>query len=174
MSIPSNVEVGFSLGSNLGERLQHLITARRALLALPGVEELAASPVYETEPVDVPEQFGELKYLNCVLILRASLSPEKWLKECKRIEYMEGRRRSDERNAPRPIDVDLLYAGDVLMNERDLVLPHPRWAQREFVVRPLAEVRPDLILPGTELRVSCLRDQLAGSGGLHLFSATWD
>ena len=141
------MEVGLSLGSNLGDRLKHLCAARRDLLAFEDTHLLAQSPVYETEPVDVAPEFHDLAYLNAVLVIDTSLSPIELRRRIAALEAALGRVRVDDRNAPRPVDVDMIYAGDVVSADAEVTLPHPRWFERRFVVEPLADVRPRLVLP---------------------------
>lgn len=84
-----------------------------------------------------------------------------------------GRVRTGDRNAPRIIDIDILYAGDFIVHEPGLVLPHPRWAEREFVVQPLADVRPDLVLPGTGSKVREVLEAVKGTGGVVRVGGEW-
>ena len=142
------VEAGFSLGSNLGDRLGYLRAARDRLAAAPGARLAAQSPVYETEPVGVKPEFRHLKYLNAVVIVVSDLDAAAWLERLDAIERDLGRVRTDDRFAPRTADIDLIYRGDSAIDGGGLVVPHPRWMQRRFVVQPLADVRPGLVLPG--------------------------
>lgn len=142
------MEAGFSLGSNDGDRMRLMSEAKRRILALPGVQEAGTSPLYETEPVGVAPEFAHLKFLNAVLIVTSEFTAMEWLDHLHRIERELGRVRNGDRNAPRPIDVDIIYAGDARIDSGGVVVPHPRWTQRRFVVQPLADVRPDLSLPG--------------------------
>lgn len=142
------VEAGFSLGSNLGDRLGYLRAARDRLAAVPGARLAAQSPVYETEPVGVKPEHRHLKYLNAVVIVAADLDAAGWLERLDAIERELGRVRTDDRYAPRTADIDLIYHGDSAVDGGGLVVPHPRWMQRRFVVQPLADVRPALVLPG--------------------------
>ncbi len=167
------MEVGLSLGSNRGDRLAHFLEARRRIWACPGVQKVACSSVYETEPVGVKEEYQHLTFLNAVLIVEDDRGPEAWLSEIGAIEASMGRERTEERNAPRPIDIDILYVGDFMIHEPGLVLPHPRWADREFVVRPLAEIRPDLVLPGTGLVVREVLRGFGESNDVKVFKAKW-
>ena len=166
------MEIGLSLGSNLGDRLAQLREARRSIRALDGVRLLAASPVYETEPVDVASRYQSLPFLNAVLIVSVSGEIGPFAQQLAAIESALGRQRGAERNAPRTIDIDVIYADDLQMESPGLMLPHPRWAQRRFVAQPLADVRSELVLPGDARRV---RDVLAGLQGqtLSLFAAEW-
>lgn len=147
MSAP--LEIGLSLGANLGDRAAALIDAVKRLRAGSDWMEQALSAIYETEPVEVPDRFSGLAYYNAVAIGwfsgRDLARLSDWIH---RIEADGGRVRGPERNAPRPLDIDVIYAGTRVIAEPDLRVPHPRWVERRFVVEPLAEVRPDLCLPG--------------------------
>jgi 2-amino-4-hydroxy-6-hydroxymethyldihydropteridine diphosphokinase len=157
------MECGFSLGSNLGDRLASLRAARRRLAALPGVRELAAAPIYETEPVGVQPEFRHLPFLNTVVILEGEHTPAEWRRLTAQIEDELGRVRSADRFAPRTLDIDVLYVGDCCVDEGGLVIPHPRWRLRRFVLQPLADVRPHLLLPGaTQTVVQTLEHLPAG------------
>jgi 2-amino-4-hydroxy-6-hydroxymethyldihydropteridine diphosphokinase len=150
------MEVGIGLGSNLGERLEALRSGVRAVGALPAVRILAVSPVYETEPVDVPAAFRHLPYLNAALAVACAASLPRLAADLRAIEEALGRVRGSERNAPRALDLDLIYAGEVVLQTAELTLPHPRWAARRFVVAPLADIRPTLIVPGQRRSVSAI------------------
>jgi 2-amino-4-hydroxy-6-hydroxymethyldihydropteridine diphosphokinase len=143
----------------VGDRLDHLRRAARRIAALPGVRIVAVAPVYETEPVGARPEYAGLSFLNTVLILDALDALDALSDAIHRIEADLGRRREADRNAPRTIDIDVLYAGDTCRADGKLDLPHPRWAERRFVVQPLADVRPDLVLPGANRTVA---EQLAG------------
>jgi 2-amino-4-hydroxy-6-hydroxymethyldihydropteridine diphosphokinase len=135
-----------SLGSNLGDRWAHL---REAVAGLPDV--VAVSPVYETEPVGGPA--GQGPFLNAVVELDTELSPRDLLEVARRLEAAAGRRRV-EHHGPRTLDVDVLLVGDVVVDEPDLVVPHPRMHERRFVLRPLADLAPDLLPEDAEERAA--------------------
>ena len=166
-------EYGISLGSNLGDRLAHLQAARRQLLALAGTHQMAASPVYETEAVEVAPEHRHLAFLNAVLIVQSTLPPPEFLQELNAIEASIGRQRGPDRNAPRPIDLDIIYAGQLVLDTAGLILPHPRWMQRRFVVQPLADVRPDLALPNAAHPVKIVLLSLPDRPNVVLFSRIW-
>ncbi len=147
-------EIGLSIGGNMGDRMAHLRMATLEISKIPGVTLLAASPIYETEPVGVKEEYRDMPYLNAVLIVQSTLPLNDFSAAIHTIEGKLGRVRMDDRFAPRTIDVDILYAGDTIRAEDDLTLPHPRWAERRFVLQPLSDVRPDLIIPGSDRTVS--------------------
>lgn len=130
------------LGSNLGDREGHLRRAIEALSATPGVGSVVLSSILETVPIGGPPQKD---YLNAVVRCETSLTPQALLGELLRIEVALGRVRHVV-NGPRTIDLDLLMYGQVHLNESDLQLPHPRLQDRRFVIEPLAELEPDLLL----------------------------
>ncbi len=132
------------LGANLGDRLTSLQRAVD-LLAAEGVRASASSRVWETEPVGGPA--GQPAFLNAVVRVETSLSPEDLLAACHRVESELGRVR-DVRWGPRTIDVDVLLYDDVTTTEPDLAIPHPRMTERLFVVLPLLDIDPDPTLPG--------------------------
>lgn len=134
------------LGSNVGDRRAAL---RRAVASLPDVE--AVSPLYETEPVGGPPE--QRPYLNLVVELATERTPRELLELGGRLEEAAGRVRG-ERFGPRPLDVDVLLAGDQKLEEPDLVVPHPRMWERRFVLAPLADLAPELVPEGWETRVS--------------------
>lgn len=125
------------LGSNVGDRLGHL---RRALAGLPDV--VAVSQVYETDPVGGPP--GQGPYLNAVVELDTELGPRELLAVARRLEDEGGRTRS-VRWGPRTLDVDVLLVGDLVVDDADLVVPHPRMWERRFVTEPLGELAPELV-----------------------------
>ena len=157
------LEIGLSLGSNLDQRLEHLREAVRRLAALPRTRITAKAPVYETEPVEVKPEYRDLAYLNTVVILESDMALTDFSDAIHRIESDMGRVRTEDRNAPRPIDIDVLYAGQIERADGLLDLPHPRWAQRRFVVQPLADVRPHLRLPGETRSMAEILDHLPAS-----------
>lgn len=148
------MEIGLSLGSNLNHRLENLREATNRIGSLPGTRVLAKAPVYETEPVGVKQEYATLHYLNTVVIIETDMALADLSNAIHQIEADMGRIRTEDRNAPRAIDIDVLYAGEIERADGILDLPHPRWAQRRFVVQPLADVRPHLRLPGEPRRVS--------------------
>jgi 2-amino-4-hydroxy-6-hydroxymethyldihydropteridine diphosphokinase len=167
------METGFSLGSNMGGRLRLLSQAKTLLLMDPAVQFVDQSSAYETEPVDVEEEYRALKFLNSVLIVESPYTAEEWLLKVKKIENTLHRLRSEDRNAPRTIDIDILFAADEVVDSDLLQIPHPRWAERRFVVEPLAEVRPDLTLPGSPDSVRKILEQMPASDDVRLFTEKW-
>jgi 2-amino-4-hydroxy-6-hydroxymethyldihydropteridine diphosphokinase len=140
--------VTLGLGANLGDRLASL---RRAvvLLAYGGVRAIASSRVWETDPVGGPA--GQPAYLNAVIRAETELDALDVLASASRVEAALGRTR-DERWGPRTIDIDVLLYDDVQQDDPELTIPHPRLTERAFVVLPLLELDPALVLPdGTRL-----------------------
>ncbi len=132
------------LGSNVGDSRSHLQAAVDELPA-HGVEVLASSSVYETEPVG--EVLDQPDFLNACVRVRTELGPEALLDACKAVERVLGRR-PGVRHGPRSIDVDLLLLGDVVLETARLALPHPDIASRRFVLVPLLELDRELEIPG--------------------------
>lgn len=134
-----------ALGSNRARPHVQFDRAHRALAELPGTREAGRSARYWTEPVgdvDQPE------FLNAVVALDTQLSARELLAELQRIEAEQGRRRTARRWGPRTLDLDLLLFGDETIETPELVVPHPRLAERAFVLRPLADLEPGLAVPG--------------------------
>ena len=155
------MKAGIAIGSNLGNRAAALERAFAFLERLsPG--HCLRSPVLETAPVDCPPGSGA--FLNAAAEIEFPGSPRELLARLHEHERGEGRKRDGEegreRNAPRAIDLDLLYFGDRVIAEDDLVVPHPRMAARRFVLEPLAAIVPGLILPGETRTISTLLKQL--------------
>jgi len=167
------METGLSLGTNQGDRLALLSEARQRILTLPGITEKKKSAVYETEPIGVADEFRHLKYLNSVLIIESQVPVDELMRQLLLIETHMGRQRGEQSNLPRPIDIDILYVGNVVIKDADLCIPHPRWAERSFVVKPLAEVRPSLRIPGTEHPVKEQLAILSDTETVQLFSYDW-
>lgn len=127
--------VFLGLGSNLGDRREHL---RTAIASLPDV--VAVSDAYETDPVGGPDQG---RFLNLVVELDTDLEPHALLGVCHRIESAAGRVR-DVRWGPRTLDVDILWIEGVTVDTPDLQVPHPRMMERRFVLEPLSDLAPEL------------------------------
>ncbi len=168
------MEIGFSLGSNLYNRKRLLMQAKNLLLSAPRTRFVDQSPIYETTPVDVKPEYQDMAYLNSVVIVESDLPLDSWLSYIGKIEHMLGRERNEaDRNAPRPIDIDIIYAGDQIIDSGGLEVPHPRWAQRRFVVQPLSDVRPAMVLPESKQPVSDILRSLPPDNGLSVFDERW-
>ncbi len=140
-----------AVGTNLGDRWARLAQAARALRAAPGVAIVRASRVWDTAPVGPPQP----RYLNAVLELETRRTPRSLLAVLQSIERDAGRTR-DVRWGARTLDLDLLVAGDWIVREPGLTVPHPGLASRRFVLAPLAELQPELVVPGTGTSVARL------------------
>lgn len=161
------MRAGVGLGSNLGERLANLRNARKEIAALARtLPPLRCSAIYETEPVNCEP--GAAKFFNAVIEFGYSGPPEQLRRELAAIEKVLGRPAAHERNLSRPIDLDLLYFGELVIETPELRLPHPRIVDREFVLRPLADIRPDLVLPRQTESVRVLLLQLPMTGVVRL------
>ena len=161
------MRAGVALGSNLGERLANLRNARKEIAAMNGtLPPLRCSAIYETEPVDCEK--GAAKFFNAVIEFGYVGQPIELRRELAAIERVLGRPAAHERNVSRPIDLDLLYFGEMMIESAELRLPHPRIADREFVLRPLADIRPDLVLPGQTEAVDVLLLRLPMTGVVRL------
>lgn len=133
------------VGANLGDREA---TIRRALAALgerPGIDLVAVSSLRETEPVGYADQ---PPFLNGAAALETALAPRELLEALLDVERALGRTREGPRYGPRTIDLDLLVYGELVLDEPGLTLPHPRLHERRFALEPLAELAPDLVVPG--------------------------
>ncbi len=142
------------LGANLGDRLATLNRAVDRLATLGVVE--SVSPVYETEPVGFVDQPA---FLNAVLCLLTNHAPEKLMSRMLEIEQELGRVRTFP-NAPRTIDLDLLFYDDAVIDQPDLTVPHPRLHERAFVLVPLNDIAPDLLHPQLAVPVGSLLQRL--------------
>ncbi len=167
------VEAAVGLGSNLGHRLANLRAARERIGSLETVRLLASSPVYETEPVEVPEAYRGQWFLNAVLICETRMSPDAWSDALHAVEDSLWRVRTGERNAPRTIDIDLLTYGELELARPGLVLPHPQCVHRRFVCQPLSDVRPGLVLPGQTRSLAAILKALPPSPSVRQMSRTW-
>jgi 2-amino-4-hydroxy-6-hydroxymethyldihydropteridine diphosphokinase len=148
------VRVALGLGSNVGDRRDHLETALRRLRER--LEVVSVSRFVASGPVGGPPQ-GE--YLNAAVVAETELPPRALLELAHDLEDAAGRRR-DVRWGPRTLDIDLLLYGDEVVSDADLVIPHPRLHERGFVLEPLAEIAPDWVVPRLDRTVGELREDL--------------
>ena len=158
------------LGANLGDPAATLAAARDALARLPRSRLLACSALYRTAPVGGPP--GQPDYLNAVVALATHLPPAALLAHCLALEERFGRLRS-EPWGPRTLDIDLLLYDDLALDSPDLVLPHPRLHLRRFVLEPLCDLAPQLILPGTGAPLSRLLKALKNPERVELIGTEW-
>src|SRR6266540_4754080 len=148
-----------ALGSNLDDRLENLRAARQQICNLANIQPpILSSAIYETDPVDCEP--GAPEFLNAVVEFGYDGDPRELLKKLESVEAALGRPREHARSVSRKIDIDLLYVGDTRINDRELELPHPRMHLRKFVLQPLADIRPELILPRQSKTVRELFAQL--------------
>jgi len=140
--------VYLALGSNVGDRDTHLARARERLSS-DDTHVLRASPIYETEPRDLPDQAW---FLNQVVEIETHLFPKQLLARVQKIELALGRLPTRPKG-PRTIDIDILLYGDTILSNPGLEIPHPRLADRRFVLEPLADLASDLRHPRTNATV---------------------
>ncbi len=145
------MRVGIALGSNLGDRIGHLRAGVAAIrkLAMPPI---LVSRVYETEPVDCPP--NSPTFLNAAMEIEYTGHLTALLEALQSIERNEGRLERREMNAPRPLDLDILYADDFKVESMNLNIPHPRMKDRLFVLLPLGDIAPNRKIPGGQLTIA--------------------
>jgi 2-amino-4-hydroxy-6-hydroxymethyldihydropteridine diphosphokinase len=143
MSVRVSAYIG--LGSNLGEPLQQLEMAFVALNKLPDSRVAERSSFYVSKPMGPADQPD---YINAVAELETALAPQDLLLALQAIEQAQGRVRTGQRWGARTLDLDLLLYGDEVINTDSLQVPHPGLAERDFVLIPLAEIAPDVVIPG--------------------------
>lgn len=165
---PVFCRAGIAMGSNIEPREKSLRDATDFLRGLHRDGPFLVSSIYETSPVDCAP--GTASFLNATAEISTNLPPLELLGELQKYEFRQGRPLEREKNSPRTVDLDVLYYGDMTLSAPRLELPHPRMTSRGFVMLPLAEIVPDLVLPGeshtvSELAAACSRE------GLHKFAA---
>ncbi len=153
------------LGSNLGDREKNLTRALSLLSQEVKLERV--SSIYETEPVGYKEQPF---FLNLVCRITTNLDPGELLHLAKNIENKMGRIPSGQINSPRPIDIDILFYNNKIMKTQDLTIPHPRLADRAFVLIPLAEIAPKLIHPKLGENIAKLASNVQGCNGVRKYT----
>jgi 2-amino-4-hydroxy-6-hydroxymethyldihydropteridine diphosphokinase len=157
----SKINSYIALGSNLGDRLEHLQMGTQLLEAHSGIRITNKSRIFETDPVGGPDNQGA--YLNAVVRLESQFTARHLLDLLLEVEHLRGRVRS-ERWGPRTLDLDLLIHGLEVIHEPGLIVPHPRLHERAFVLEPLADLAPDLEIPGLGETVNALRAQVGSAG----------
>ncbi|HQN68578.1 MAG TPA: 2-amino-4-hydroxy-6-hydroxymethyldihydropteridine diphosphokinase [Anaerolineaceae bacterium] len=159
-------DVFLGIGSNLGDREENLAQARDSIEAFVRIE--AVSPVYETNAWGFEDQPA---FLNQVIHIKTSLTPQALLRRIKRIEKDLGRKKSF-RWGPRLIDIDILFFADYIIESASLTIPHKELHKRAFVLVPLADIAPDFVHPVFNQTVSALRDTLADLEGIRLWKSS--
>lgn len=163
------VRAYISIGSNREDKVRNIARSLQLISERSGIVLKNVSSFYETQPVDFSQQPN---FLNAVCEIDTELTPHELLAELQDIEKRLGRVRAPWRG-PRTIDLDILLYGDIVMNTHGLSIPHPRMWQRLFVLEPLSELRPDLVLPtGENIRARC--DFLRKSQRVRLFMKPGD
>ena len=163
-----------ALGSNMGDSADILASAIGHLERVPGIDVVAHSPLARTAPVGGPEQPD---FLNAVIRVRTSLSPRGLLQACMGVEMIHGRQREGV-NAPRTLDLDLIDYAGIRAESDDLVLPHPRAAERAFVLAPWAAMEPEATFPGgvagENIVVAEAAAAAADAAGIEFVADPWD
>ena len=166
------MRTAIALGSNLGDRLENLRAARQRAGDLADVQPpILSSATYETEPIGCEP--GAANFLNAVVEFDYEGDPMQLLEQLVRIEESLGRKRRHPKNVSRTIDIDLLYCGDRQIDNEGLRLPHPRMHLRRFVLQPLVDIRPDLILPKQTKSVADLLAELKETDDVVRFRDDW-
>jgi len=155
-----------ALGANLGNRRENLRTALRGITRMARVD--AVSSLYETEPEGPPQP----KYYNAICRIETGLSPQSLLRFLQGLEHEIGRRPTREPMSPRVIDLDLLLYDDRTIDEQGLAVPHPRMAGRAFVIAPLAEIAPEVVVSGRT--AGEIASELGRDGVELVAEAGWD
>ncbi|MCS6896612.1 MAG: 2-amino-4-hydroxy-6-hydroxymethyldihydropteridine diphosphokinase [Nitrospira sp.] len=158
------------LGSNVGDRVDYCQRATTLLGLLPRSRVTDTSSLYETEPVNDGTDPGEEWFLNAVVALETEIPPWNFLTFLREIERALGRD-PDKRSGPRTIDLDLLFYGNRLINDPQLVVPHPRVHQRRFVLVPMSELAPGWVHPATGLSVAQMLEQVTDRSVVRPFCA---
>jgi 2-amino-4-hydroxy-6-hydroxymethyldihydropteridine diphosphokinase len=153
--------------------MRHLCYGRSQVLKLPGVTgPTLESRIYQTAPVGPGS--GTDAFLNAVIEVEFEGQPIVLLEGLQEIEAALGRPSKRPRNAPRTLDLDILYVGNLALTNEEVVIPHPRLHLRRFVLQPLADIRPQLVLPGRHQTVAELLRAVENDEGVAVWSETWD
>ncbi|MDO9169777.1 MAG: 2-amino-4-hydroxy-6-hydroxymethyldihydropteridine diphosphokinase [Methylobacter sp.] len=153
--VTDGVVAYIGLGSNLANPVEQIQAARTAITQIAGVQELAFSSLYHSSPMGPQDQPD---YVNAVMGVKTGLSPIALLRCLQRIENAQGRVRKSERWGARTLDLDVLLYGDQVIELPDLIVPHAGLAERAFVLYPLYEIAPQLLVPGKG-HIASLLDQ---------------
>lgn len=160
------------LGSNKGDRVGYVQQAASLLGAIDGVKIIRTSSLYETQPWLEKETTW---FVNAVVEIKTSLSPQDLLSECLRVENQLGRNRAVEgQYGDRTIDVDILFYGKEIINEKNLQIPHKFLHQRAFMLVPMLELNPDFVHPDLDKSISDLHDELENPEMVYLYGTRID
>jgi len=157
--------VYLALGSNLGDRQAYLSAALDGLSSR-GVQVIRSASLYSTEPLSMPA--GQPWFLNTVVEVTTSMSPEKLLETCLAIEEENSRKRTGGKES-RTLDIDIIFFGDTILKGPGLTIPHPEFRNRRFVLEPLAEIAPDFIDPVTGTTARELLERVNDPGAVQRF-----
>ncbi|MCW5757637.1 MAG: 2-amino-4-hydroxy-6-hydroxymethyldihydropteridine diphosphokinase [Phycisphaeraceae bacterium] len=161
--IPMTQKAYVALGSNMGDRTGNVLLGARALNGIEGVRVIATSRLYETDPVGNPDQ---PRFINAAAELEVSCNARQLLDGLLEIERRFGRDRSKEQRwGPRTLDLDLLLFRDQRIDEPGLTVPHPRMAQRRFVLEPLCDLAPAVVPPGWNRNIRQALEALTQGAG---------
>ncbi len=160
------VKVVLGLGSNVGSRLSYIRKAVKNVCLLPGLAYLAVSGIYETEPWGYKNQNS---FLNCVLVCLCKKKPQDLFRNLKKIERSLGRKKRGKWQK-REIDIDILFYGQVIIRNKDIVIPHPQLNYRNFVLKPLDELMPGFINPLSKKTIAYLFKHSADKSKVYLYS----
>jgi 2-amino-4-hydroxy-6-hydroxymethyldihydropteridine diphosphokinase len=165
------MQIGLSLGSNIGNRCKTIIKAKIYITELPSVTFVNQSSIYKTEPVNMTDNCDNY-FLNSILIIETTLPIYQFAQHIFEIENILGRPPKRLKNTSRKIDIDIIYANNLIIKE-SLTIPHPRCFNRKFVMQPLNEIMPDLKLPGQSLTVTEITKSLPEKPSVELFTQNW-
>jgi 2-amino-4-hydroxy-6-hydroxymethyldihydropteridine diphosphokinase len=153
------------LGTNMGDRELNLKDALSELSAMPEIDIVSVSSIYETDPVGYLDQG---KFLNMVICINTSFSAQSLLAACMEVEQILGRKR-EIRWGPRTIDLDILLYNQENIVTKNLIVPHPRMLERAFVVIPLVEIDKDIVLPDMEKPIREVMDDIPEKEGVRIW-----
>ncbi len=157
-----------SLGSNLGDRADYLARAKKRLVETEALQLVASSPIYETEPVDVLDD--QPYYLNQVLVFATRLDVRALFTRNKAIEAELGRPDNHIKSKSRTVDIDIIAYGDLAGEFTGVILPHPRYSERNFVLQPLADVAPSYVDPISGESIDSLLGKCEDSSEIQLYN----
>jgi len=158
--------VYIGIGSNLGDRIENILTALEQLKKKSGIELIQVSPIYESDAIGEDGSSSDKPpYLNGVAYIKTDLSPGTLLFLLQGIEIILGRPAIRRINEPRTIDLDILFYDNILLNTPELTIPHPRISKRMFVLAPMSDIAPSLIDPTAHLTISEMKVRLGKEGG---------